>query len=181
VYIFGGGLRAACRQGILFDWASDQALLGQGYATATSTFNTFDSNSNDVVSAETLSMVREYFIKRYGEPVHSIGWGGSGEAMQQFLIAQNYPGLLDGIVFYISFPDNVTYLRSIAGDCSLLAQAFSTSRLTFTDEQKTAVSGFASWRDCEISGVWHRCAGLRHGNPQKHDLRACRPSARSSM
>ena len=51
-----------------------------------------------------LAMVKEHFIKRFGVPVHTIGWGGSGGSMQQHLIAQNYPGLLDGIIPSSEFP-----------------------------------------------------------------------------
>jgi hypothetical protein len=153
VYIFGGGLRAAYRQGTLFDWAADEALLSRGYATATSTFNTFYNNSNDVVSAETSSMVKEYFTKRYGEPVHTIGWGGSGGAMQLHLISQNYPGILDGIIPYISFPDVTTYLRSFSGDCSLLTRAFNRSKRPFAEAQRTAISGYATWRSCRYGAT----------------------------
>jgi len=165
MYIFGGGLRAAYHQGNLYDWASDHALIAQGYATATSTFNTFFNNSNDVVSAETVSMVKEHFIKRYGVPTHTIGWGGSGGAMQLYLIAQNYPGLLDGIIPYISYPDALTFAQSIVGDCSLLSRAFDHSQQAFTEEQKSAISGFATWRSCgsvarqpEIGISPHNCA-----------------------
>jgi hypothetical protein len=68
--------------------------------------------------------------------------------MQQHLIAQNYPGLLDGIMPAASFPD-VTTLAPMVGDCSLLAHAFMTTKITWTDEQKKAVSGFSSWASCE--------------------------------
>ena len=38
--------------------------------------------------------------------------------MQQHLIAQNYPGLLDGIITSLSYPDTVTVIPGIV-DCSL--------------------------------------------------------------
>lgn len=41
-------------------------------------------------------MVKEHFIEEYGLPTHTIGWGESAGAVQQYLIVQNYPGLLDG-------------------------------------------------------------------------------------
>ena len=43
-------------------------------------------------------MSDQSFIERFGPPVRTIGFGGSGGSMQQHLISQNYPGLLDGII-----------------------------------------------------------------------------------
>src|SRR5262249_36548167 len=82
-----------------------------------------------------------------GVPVHTIGWGGSGGGIQQYLIAQNYPGLLDGILPSASFPDVLTTLQSKT-DCVLLDRAFAGSLHRWTDAQKTAVSGFATSRTC---------------------------------
>ena len=95
-------------------------------------------------------MVKEYFIKNFGVPVHTIGSGGSGGSMQQHLIAQNYPGLLDGITPAASYPDITTLVAPVA-DCTLLTRAFESSSQTWTEEQRTAVSGFATWRTC---GSW---------------------------
>src|SRR5262249_33374752 len=65
VFGFGGGCAAAYRQGKLWSPASDEALLAQGYAVAGSTLTIFGNNCNDVLAAETLSMVKEHFIKGY--------------------------------------------------------------------------------------------------------------------
>ena len=62
-------------------------------------------NPNDVLSAEGLMMLKEHFIERYGVPRWVMGYGGSGGAVQQMLIAQNYPGLLDGILPNAAFTD----------------------------------------------------------------------------
>jgi hypothetical protein len=150
VYVFEGGCEAGYRQGVLQRAATHEALLAKGYAVATSSLNAFGNTCNDVISAETLSMVKEHFTKQYGEPVHTIGWGGSGGAMQLYLIAQNYPGLLDGMIPYIAFPDVVTYIQS-RSDCMLLVHALAHTDLSWTEAQKTAVSGHATWRTC--SGV----------------------------
>jgi hypothetical protein len=92
-------------------------------------------------------MVKEHFIKRFGVPVHTIGWGGSGGSMQQHLIAQDYPGLLDGIIPSMSYPDLVTVVPGVT-DCTLLAHVFESSTQAWTEEQKTAISGFATWGTC---------------------------------
>lgn len=152
VYSFGGGCSAGYRQGGAGGGVSD-AQLAAGYATATSSLNVFGNNCDDVISAETLMMVKEHFIEQFGVPAHTIGTGGSGGSMQQHLIAQNYPGLLDGITPSISFSDITTVVSNVV-DCSLLAHAFDTATQTWTDEQKRDVSGFATWGTCATS--WNR-------------------------
>jgi hypothetical protein len=147
VYELAGGCAAGYRQGNLLATASHEGLLAQGYAVAASTLNIFGNNCNDVLSAETLSMVKEHFVKSFGEPIHTIGWGDSGGSMQLYLTSQNYPGLLDGIIPYISFPDIVTYVPSTS-DCSLLTRAFGKLKQPLTDEQKSAIVGFVTWRTC---------------------------------
>ena len=77
--------------------AVDPALLQKGYAVVTSTLNTYQSVCNEVLSAEVALMTKEHFIETYGVPDFTIGEGGSGGAIQQLQIAQNYPGILDAI------------------------------------------------------------------------------------
>ena len=131
----------------------DDTPLSSGYAVASSSLNAFGFNCDDVISAETMMMVKEHFIEQFGVPAHTIGWGGSGGSMAQYLIAQNYPGLLDGITPSLSFPDNTTFIMS-GVDCSLLDHAFNASAQPWTEAQKTAISGFASWRTC--TDMWIR-------------------------
>ena len=151
VYTFGGGCVAGYRQAALPAIGSaNEPFLSQGYAVAQSTLNVFGNNCDDVISAETLTMVKEHFIKQFGVPVHTIGAGSSGGSMQQHLIAQNYPGLLDGILPSSSYPD-ITSLAPRVVDCSLLDHAFENGKQGWTDDQKTAVSGFATWQTCAKS------------------------------
>ena len=157
VYFFGGGCQPGYGQATLtnnpsFAGAFPVELLSQGYAIATSSLNMFGNNCNDRISAETLSMVKEHFIKKFGIPVHTIGSGASGGSMQQYLIAQNYPGLLDGIIPALSFPDITSIITPVV-DCSLLDNAFKHARESWSDEQKSAVAGFATWRTCETHWI----------------------------
>jgi hypothetical protein len=62
-------------------------------------------------------------VNQYGEPIYTIGVGGSGGGIQQYIYAQNHPGLLDGGVPQYSYPDMVTQTIHI-GDCELLAHYF---------------------------------------------------------
>jgi hypothetical protein len=146
VYDFGGGCSAGYHQGHPIN-VIDNTFLSVGYAHVVSSLNVLGNNCNDVLSAETVAMVKEHFIKSFGVPVHTIGWGGSGGSIQQHLIAQSYPGLLDGIIPSASFPDIATIVPGVV-DCTLLAHAFESSTAAWTDEQKTAISGFATWGAC---------------------------------
>lgn len=152
VYYIGENCDAGYRQGTLAP-AGDlqEPYLSQGYAIATSTLNIPGVTCNDKVSAETLSMVKEHFIKQHGMPVHTIGRGHSGGAVQLYLIAQNFPGLLDGILPSASFPDVATFAES-SNDCSLLDRAIKAAKQQWTPEQMTAVSGFSTWQLCLKDG-----------------------------
>ena len=103
VYTFGGSCMAGYIQGTSSGGVMSDLHLSQGYAVASSSLNVFGNNCNGVISAETLMMVKERFIETVGVPKHTIGWGGSGGAMAQYEIAQNYPGLLDGIIPTMTF------------------------------------------------------------------------------
>ncbi|MGD1103711.1 MAG: DUF6351 family protein [Terriglobia bacterium] len=146
VYSFGGGCNGGYRQGRPPE-AVDDLFLSRGYAHAASSLNVFGNNCDEVISAETMAMVKEHFVKRFGVPVHTIGWGGSGGSMQQHLIGQNYPGLLDGIIPSMSYPDIVTVVPGVV-DCTLMAHALENVTQPWAEEQKTAVSGFATWGTC---------------------------------
>src|SRR5580692_2684444 len=145
VYSFGGGCAAGYRQGLPGGAINDE-LLSKGYAVAASSLNVFGNNCDDVISSETAMMVKEHFIEEFGAPVHTIGTGGSGGAIQQYMMAQNYPGLLDGLMPQISFSDNAIYESVI--DCAVLDQAFKSTKAPWNDDQKAAVSGYATWKTC---------------------------------
>ena len=94
-------------------------FITRGYAIATGSLNVLGTNNDDVKSAETVAKVKEHFIKQFGEPLFTIGHGASGGSMQQHLIANAYPGLLDGIMPGRSYADVMTFLQPLY-DCELL-------------------------------------------------------------
>ena len=147
VYSFGGSAQAGYVQGISTGEILTNPGLSLGFAVASATLNVFGNNANDVLSAETLVMVKSKFIVKYGEPSYTIGFGGSGGAMQQHLIANNYPGLLDGLMPSYSWPDLMTVIPMVT-DCSLMERAFNAGSAAWSDEEKTAVAGFAGWNVC---------------------------------
>ena len=71
--------------------------LARGFMVANNSLNTRGMNSNDVVSAEAMLMLKEHIAEAYGPIRYTIGAGSSGGSMQQHQIASDYPGLLDGI------------------------------------------------------------------------------------
>jgi Tannase-like family of unknown function (DUF6351) len=150
VYRFGGGCGVSFTQGFqLLDLPSLE-LLRAGYVTATSTFNTFQVLCNDVISAESASMVKEHVVETYGETVHTIGEGGSGGAIQQILIAQDYPGLLDAIAPTVPFPDALSVSGGVY-DCALLENYYATSAgSAFSPEQRAAINGHAVASTCQL-------------------------------
>ena len=71
------------------------------------------------LGGETALMTKEEFVERYGAPLYTVGVGGSGGAIQQYVYGQNHRGLLDAGIPQYSYPDMVTQTIHI-GDCELL-------------------------------------------------------------
>jgi Tannase-like family of unknown function (DUF6351) len=72
-----------------------------------------------VLGGETALMTKERFVELYGVPSYTVGVGGSGGAIQQYLYGQNHRGLLDGAIATHSYSDMVTQTIHV-GDCELL-------------------------------------------------------------
>jgi hypothetical protein len=145
VYHFGGGCNSGYRQGGGTAGVLDDLFLSQGYAVASSSLNVLDNNCSPIISAEVAMMVKEHFQETYGPARHTIGWGGSGGAIQQYDIADAYPGILDGIIPGISYPDPLTTMGPVT-DCGLLNAFF--AKGGFTPEQQRAVAGYISYDTC---------------------------------
>jgi hypothetical protein len=155
IYSFGGGVQANYHMGrtlgamtgtegkmFMEDLGAGflDFFITRGYAVATGSLNVMGTNNDDVKSAETVAKVKERFIKEFGKPLFTIGHGASGGSMQQHLIANAYPGLLDGIMPGRSYADVMTFLQPLY-DCEMLQTVFNTSSGKWTDEQKGAVAG----------------------------------------
>ncbi|MCX4850494.1 DUF6351 family protein [Streptomyces sp. NBC_00893] len=158
VYGFGGGCNGGWYvQGRNTVGIMNDTYLSKGYGVASSTLNVFGNNCNDVLAAETMSMVKERFVETYGEPAFTIGNGCSGGSYQTHQIADNYPGLLDGILSGCSFPDVGFGTIQTLSDAQLLNHYFKeVAPDAFTEEQQRAVSGFGKW---ESIGSLARAAG----------------------
>ncbi len=138
---FGGGAGAAYNQGVnqVGDVNSD-LYLSRGFAHLMATELVNQLHANGVLQAESLMMLKEHFIEQYGPPKWTVGNGGSGGAIQQLVITQMYPGLLDGLQPSASFPDTTLQLP----DCGLLQRVFNASPQAWSPEKQQAVIGFSA-------------------------------------
>ena len=132
VYWMRGGVGIGHQQGLAmwFNGALNGSekqlmpkLLAEGYAIASSSGNESGIHYNMRLAEETAAQTKAYFAATYGKPVYTVGIGGSGGAVQQYLFAQNRPGLLDAGIPIQSYPDMVTQAIPIS-DCPLLGQYF---------------------------------------------------------
>lgn len=144
IYPLGGGCQGGWyQQGLSIVDPVNHSYLSRGFGVASATLNTFGNNCNDLLSSETILMVKERFIESYGVPVFTIGTGSSGGAYQSNQTADNYPGTFDGIVTTNSFPDVTTGMVGLA-DARLLDIYFNTTRPSqYTADQQKAISGFS--------------------------------------
>jgi hypothetical protein len=147
IYTFGGGcINGWYRQGTTTGGVTDDFMLRSGYALASSTLNVFGNNCSDLTAAETMMMVKERFIERFGPPAHTQGWGCSGGSYAQHQIADNYPGLLDGIIPGCSFPEVMFATAIFITDAWLLDNYFNTrANVPWSDEQKRQATGFGNY------------------------------------
>ena len=80
-------------------------------------------NSNRVLVAETVMMMKEHIIDTYGEIKYVVGNGCSGGSIQQNTVSSIFPGLLDGIQPSCTYPDSITTGMEV-GDCVLLVNLY---------------------------------------------------------
>ncbi len=123
--------------------------IDNGYAIAAASLNSFGTSTDAVVSAETAYKVKEQFIKEFGPPMFTVGNGASGGSMQQNIIGNAYPGIIDGLVPSIQYSDGMTFFQPLF-DCQLLVNVFKEG--DWTREQLDAVSG-KYWGYCVSNGT----------------------------
>jgi hypothetical protein len=163
MYSFGGGVQANYHMGRKygdldprFDLMEERnvgfldAFITKGYAIAGGTLNVGATNNDDVKSAETAYKVKERFIEEFGAPIYTVGTGVSDGSIQQHMIANDYPGIMDGILPGRSFPDTMSFLRPLY-DCELLSSVFKKGG-TWNRDQMNAVSG-KFWGYCVSNGT----------------------------
>ncbi|WP_462172278.1 DUF6351 family protein [Pseudoalteromonas xiamenensis] len=140
IYQFNGGSGIGFRQGRLSAVSLIKNQIEQlklGYAVVSSSGNKTSYTYNMLLAEDTAARVKKQFVSLYGAPLYTIGIGGSGGGLAQYLIAQNGSGILDGLIPLYSYPDMITQ-TTYALDCDLLNNYF-----TFRAKDKSY------WRDWE--------------------------------
>jgi hypothetical protein len=152
-------------------------LLSRGMMTGATGLNTLNQNCNPDVSAEAMLMLKEHVVDSSGEILRTMTVGGSGGSVQQHYIASNYPGITDGIVPTLSFPD-LQGMTWDAADCYLTTHYFTavSPHLWPALEQRLAVQGksgllscgefvalFADWNDPQNRGAFQAGVTVRPG------------------
>lgn len=121
---FGGGVGIGHFQGRINGGNSLYTQeLQRGYAVLYSTGTASSFHYNLLLGGRTAVQTKAHFVSVYGEPTYTVGVGGSGGGIQQYVYGQNHPGLLDGGVPQYAYPDMVTQTIHI-GDCELLEHYF---------------------------------------------------------
>ena len=126
VYQFRGGVGIGRRQGkfkAVNFLNRRKDVLEKGYAVAFSTGTQTKHHYNVWLSEEIVMRIKQQLTSLYGAPQYTFGIGGSGGAIQQYLLAQNHPGLIDAAVALYAYPDMVTQM-TYAFDCELLEYYF---------------------------------------------------------
>ena len=148
--LFEGGLAGRYEQGFsVAPMILNDLYLSRGFAVMNASGLVNGLASNAVIQGETLMMLKEHFIERYGVPHWTVGSGGSGGAIQQINIGAIFPGLLDGIQAQSSFADSQVATHVL--DCDLMQNYWKASGdKGWTDEKKAAVAGYASPVTCQL-------------------------------
>jgi len=124
VFSLQGGVAIGRHQGTTSTSAMlPDALLGAGYAVLNSTGLRTNTHYNLQLGGETALMLKEHFVEDHGVPLYTVGVGGSGGAIQQYVYAQNHPGLIDAAIPQYSYSDMITQTIHV-GDCELLEHYF---------------------------------------------------------
>jgi hypothetical protein len=151
IYYFRGGIGIGFQQGILrmHHLSKDMRVyLEQGYAVVFSTGTETANGYNIWLQEDTALRLKQNFSKRYAKPIFTIGYGGSGGAIQQYLMGQNNPGaVIDGGVAIVAYPDMLSQINYTL-DCELTEYYFEhlSKDKEFWEpvEQRTMIQGLAN-------------------------------------
>lgn len=144
IYYFQGGVGIGRYQGnpnrqrMLYDYG-----LSKGYAVIYSTGTRTSTHYDLEVGGETAIMTKDRFVTAYGDPLYTVGVGGSGGAIQQYVYGQNHVGLLDAGIPQYSYPDMVTQTIHV-GDCELL-ERYMDAEVAINPESKWATWSNRQW------------------------------------
>ena len=150
------------------NWADD-AALSRGFMVVDHSLTDSLYNSNRVLVAETLMMMKEHITRSYGQIKYTLGNGCSGGSIQQNTIASTFPGLLDGLQPSCDYPDSITTGLEVI-DCVLLVNFYAGTDWTALmagktqaeiNAKKTAINGHLDQVGCQS---WNNAFGF-NGKP----------------
>jgi len=165
-FVFGGGGSQPRRQmRPATAWTDDDAL-SRGWIVTNNSMTDASINNNRVVSAETVMMMKEHIVDRYGPVRFAVGKGNSGGSITAYVVSSFYPGLLDGALIYQSLLDYDTS-HTLTWECSQLVEVFDSTpwknamtAAGYTQAQinakKAAVSGHLDHTVCQ---AWYNSFG----------------------
>ncbi len=148
------------------NWA-DNSALSRGFMVVDNSLTDSLYNSNRVLVAETVMMMKEHIVDGYGEIKYTMGNGCSGGSIQQNTVASIFPGLLDGIQPSCDYPDSITTGTEVI-DCVLLVNFYAGPEWTalmsgLTQAQinakKTAINGHLDQIGCHS---WNNAFGFNN-------------------
>ena len=144
-YPYGPGAGPAFRSGSNdVTSALQDTPLRLGFAVAFGTRNTYGTGEDDVVSAETTSMVKERFIEQYGLPRFTIGRRSRVVPSNSTTSPRTIRVLLDAITPNASFSD-VGSMTSDVLDCQVLVSYFNqnTNPADWPGSRRALIDGYA--------------------------------------
>jgi hypothetical protein len=103
-------------------WTDDRAL-SRGYMVVQNSMTDSLQNSNRVMMAETVMMMKEHIVDSYGPIAFTMGTGCSGGSINSHMTMSVMPNLMDGFVVSCAYPDSETTGIEVA-DCTLLVEAY---------------------------------------------------------
>ena len=126
IYQFNGGSGIGFRQGrqkATRTISRRLIELQKGYAIISSSGNRTSYTYNMLLAEDTARRVKLNFVSLFGEPLYTVGIGGSGGGLAQYLIGQNSTGILDGLIPQYSYPDMLSQTIYTL-DCDLFNNYF---------------------------------------------------------
>ena len=163
----------------------DADALARGYVVATSSMLVNGQHANFVTAAETSLMLKEHVIERYGELQYTVGEGASGGALLQYLIADAYPGILDGLRPTQDWQDSLSGAYREFADSGVIMQAITFSSLSYSDAERAAIGGWGGTNvnifNTESQRVVDYIQAGRHRVLGRGKLRSDDESARCQM
>jgi hypothetical protein len=120
LFSFDGGVAIGHSQGNLSTSSGtlDEAMQ-LGHAVLYTSGTRTATHYNLLLGGRAAVEAKQTFIADHGEPRYTVGIGGSGGGIQQYVYGQNQPDVLDAAFPLYAYPDMTTQTIHI-GDCELL-------------------------------------------------------------